>query len=268
MEIKLGLASAVSVESTIIGKRWDTELSKDESNPYPLAPKDLVRLGLVDEEVYKSENEKSGSIRNIVMEKELIRISSTPEFASIKNPEIKIFGVGLGRDLGWITKAVALGFCVRAYDASPVACNNFNSLTKDLPAGKAEVIMEDIESQWESIELDDANTLAYFASQFIQVQRRVKMRRIMCRLATLLIEGPLVPSLYLVHPFNQDNCSPREWMGTLLPRVEWGQTIAYSEDELFCPTGKLRKQLEVELLGVHTYFHHVYSFLKVHPIKG
>lgn len=274
MKLNLSPSSLIRTERYFLEQHWNKKLSRDAHNPYPLAPKDLVRMGLVTTENYNLENATLSSYRNIVMENELTLLSCKPEFTKIVRPEVKVFGIGLARDLGWIEKAIHLGFYVTVYDISSVACDIMLFLAKSFaargaPSGRLEVITGEIEKEWESVQSDQ--TLVVHASQFIQVQKKTKMRRVMRRLGLFLRDGALGirPSLYLAHPFKKDNESPCEWQGISFPGVEWGDTTPYTEDELMRAMGRLHHSMKVDLLGVHNYYHQKYSILKIrYAVEG
>ena len=262
MKLDLGfnLGHEVKVETNRLERHWNKKLS----SPYPLAPKDLVRMGLVNPENYALENQALSSFRNSMMEKELTRLSSKTEFTNLDFPEIKVFGIGLARDLGWIEEAIRLGFFVSAYDVSSVACDLLSSVTEKLPRKRIQINTGEIEAWWARIEADANRTMVYHVAQFIQILKKTEMRRLMHRMMVLLDNRPLgiAPSLYVVHPFEKDNCGPRKWGGISFPYgVEWGDTIPYSEDELLDAMGK--RKVKMDLLGVHPYFHQIYSFLKI-----
>src|SRR3989344_493717 len=259
--MKITLVPAIGIERSFLEKHWNKKLSRDALNPYPLAPKDLVKMGLVNPENYASENQVLSSFRNSIMEKELTRLSSEPGFTSL-DPEIKVFGIGLARDLGWIEEAIHLGFSVSVYDVSPVACD---LLSSKLPTrSKLQINTGEIKAWWTEIEMSRDRTLVYHAAQFIQILKKTEMRRLMHRMMVLLDNRPsgIAPSLYVVHPFDKDNRGPREWGGVSFPNgVEWGDTIPYSKDELLGAIGK--RKARIYFLGVHPYFHQTYSFLKI-----
>lgn len=275
----MSLSQVVRVERDLLGKHWNKKLSPHAENPYPLAPKDLVRMGLITPENYNSENEKLSSYCNTMMEDELNRLSGEPEFAKIVRPEIKVFGIGLARDLGWIDKAIYLGFYTTIYDVSSVACQSMLYLAKgfvtkdfvaeDAPDNRLEVVTGEIEEEWESIQ--SGHTLIIYASQFFQVQKKIKMRRIMRKSVSLVVNSTLEikPSLYLAHPFKKDNDGSCEWRGISFPTVEWGDTTPYSDGELRAGMGRLRHSMRMDLLGVHMYYHQKYSLLKIrYAAKG
>jgi hypothetical protein len=232
-----------------LGRRWDDKLSQSAKNPFPLAPRDLVRKGLVTPENYARENEKLGRFRNSVMRGELERIRATPAIVQMVAPEIKVFGVGLGRDMLWVGDALHLGFSVSVCDVSNVACQK-------LPKQEGlRVYNKEIEDGWADLEMDSPKALVYCALQFIQILDRDKMYRVMRRLGYLLRVRQVAGQnriLYVAHPFHKDN-----------KKVEWGDTTPYSKEEFMIALGV---SVEMELLGVHKYFHQSYSFFKIQQL--
>jgi len=186
------------------------------------------------------------------MEREVLELAKNPNFKDLAQPRIDILGAGLGRDLLWINQAMDADCYVKVYDMSHVACegilSNFNySKHKGY---HLEVVQGEIKTHWNS-----DNVLIYYASQFIQVQKRPRMRSCMRHLGSLLKRSfsGFKPTLYLVHPFGKDN-----------PDAQWGDTTPYSEEEMLdAMERKGRKEATVELLGVHSYFHQKYSLLKI-----
>jgi hypothetical protein len=160
---------------------------------------------------------------------------------------------------------VSLGFCNTAYDVSRVACELLSSSTQNFPDDRVHVVNGEIEEYWLDGDMDSDGTLVYCAMQFLQVLKKPKMKRIMRRLGSLLDRKPSGFSrpervVYIVHPFNKDNCGPREWNGRFFPGVEWGDTTPYEEEDFLSAIGN--NSIEMKLLGVHKYYHQTYSFLK------
>jgi len=229
---------------------WNRKLTASEQNPYPLAPKDMV--GKISPEDYESENERFGLFCSSIMSAEVSSLVE-PTFKNLVFPRIDVLGAGLGRDLGWMNQAMDLGCYVKVYDLSRVARERIeknSDFSKHL-GYHLEVVQSEIVSCW-----NDDEVLIYFASQFVQVQKRAKMQRLMRHFGSILKYSFLgfKPALYLVHPFGKDNLG-----------VTWGDTTPYSEEEIMdAMTGKMGKSLmKVELLGVHSYFHQKYSLLKI-----
>lgn len=256
----------MNVAQLTLQRYWDSKLSRNnKNNPFPLAPKDLVRMGLVTSENYQRENKKFSAFTNRIMKRELDVLEQMFKLGYLICPDIKVFGVGLARGLGWIKKGLAMGIYVKTYDASTVACANVSFLTRNYPnLNLLDVTQGEIEVEWTGVD----NGCMYFLSQFVQVLKKTKMRRVMRKLGSILKTNPLSikRSLYIVHPLPTDNDRRCEWGGIGFPwGVEWGDTTPYSLDELLDAIGgkKATRRLNVEVLGTHTYFHQKYSFLKI-----
>ncbi len=275
MEYSLEPLQVVGLGHNRLERHWDDKLSSTKDNPFPLAPKDLVRMGLVTEENYQEQNQQFGRFCNSIMESELLGLSSIPRFSSVPCPEIRILGIGLAeRDLLWVRAAVYSRFYIKAYDVSRVACDNLLSLTESLPyTHKIDVIHGEIEDLWQEIRITpDMEIPLCYGSQFIQVLKKTKMKRVVRRLGDHVAGGVntcLGRSVCIVHPLSEDNKRSRQWNKHCIPSVEWGDTTPYSREELLNALGiKARRAgVDIDLLGVHQYFHQTYSFLKI-SLKG
>lgn len=253
----LKLVSSLRIERSRLQRHWDKKLSSCITNPYPLAPRDLVRQGLVDGDNYSSENHNFSSFCDSIMNNE---ISSTHR-PVVACPQIKILGLGISRGLGWIEQAIGLGFYIKAYDISDVACETFSCLVEGFTGGhRIEVVPGEIESELRLANMNECDAFVYYLSQFIQVQKVTKMRRILRRLGALIRGASGVGrSVYLVHPFGLDNSTPRLWAGKE-HSVEWGDTIPYSKDEILTAIGR---DCVLEVLGSHMYYHQQYSLVRI-----
>jgi hypothetical protein len=222
---------------------WDSRLTTSRENPYPLAPKDLVRKGLVTEKIYQNENRKFGRFCRQIMLAELPLLATGDGTAG----DIEVLGAGLSRDLGWIATAVRYGFGVAIRDNSLIACQSaIQSIRLQRIIHGVKVTQTEVESGWKSGEIQDAVTSVYYASQFIQVQDKETMHRMMRHLGRFLGLRGKQRVLYLVHPRGEDN--PPE-------KVEWGKTTPYFDEELRAP---LEEGLNGKVLmrGIAENMHH------------
>lgn len=244
MDIRLGN----ELHQSALERHWNRKLTPTLENPFPLAPKDLVRSGKVCQMTYELENERFSNFCSSIMEREILDLANQPTFKDMIPPRIDILGGGIGRGLEWILEAVTKGFYVKVYDISRVACENIEAKFSHY---RLEVVQEEITTGWNNDEV-----VVYFASQFVQVQKTLRMLRLMRHFGGLLNQSfyGFRPRLYLVHPFEKNNQD-----------VLWGDTTPYSEEELLgALVGKKGKSLmKIELLGVHSYFHQKYSLLKI-----
>lgn len=245
-------------------RHWSNKLLLCESNRYPLAPVDLKESGLVIEGEYVFQNAAFGRFVSSKMREELSFLDK--KLLCLNNPVIEIFGAGLARDLGWIRTAVSLGCKVNIRDVSRVAIEYASRAFTDLVSRDSVRFIEgEIETTLKSEPIDPARVVIMFGSQFIQVQKKPKMRRLMACLGTFLDSeiGGHSRRAYLVHPFDCDNSSPIEWGGKQFSRVKWGDTIPYDEKELVeaasrsCRSGVVR----CRHIDRHAYFHQIYSLI-------
>ncbi|MDD5050924.1 MAG: hypothetical protein PHV93_04300 [Candidatus Pacebacteria bacterium] len=246
---------------------WAKKLTLSEKNPYPLAPSDLVKMGLVTAENYLAQNLLFGQFCTSTMERELLQLSAEPGFANA-HKEVQVIGAGLARDLYWLQKAAELGMTLTVRDVSGVACANARMLGERLGIdSQMECLEGEFENGWAQSE---ETPLVTYASQFIQVQSIRKMRRIMKCFGSLLRTPEDEPRrrLYLVHPLPEDNDTPRSWNNIQLPAPKWGDSLLYkAEDCLKYARCGLNGNVELDILGKHDYFHQKYSFLRLMPGK-
>lgn len=248
---------------------WDQKLTPSEDNPYPLAPVDLVKQGLVTPDDYREQNELFGRFCSSNMRRELVTMKSSVNFSHVR-PYVEVFGVGLARDLRWIDDAIHHGFNVRVREISDVACDNFSILfAKEITNRQVILVNGEIEEGWDDLQLNSDATIALYASQFVQVQSTLKMRAILRRFGDLLVRQnqDIRPrrNIYLVHPFRKDNTNVVEWKGKRFSGATWGDTTPYDANELLevvqSETGSQSPVLTV--LDKQNYFHQEYSFVSI-----
>lgn len=268
----LGLENNLSIREEL-ANHWDEKLKPDDDNPYPLAPKDLVRRGLVTRENYADENGKFGRFCSSIMREELNLLGHSIGFSEIVLPQIEVLGAGLARDLNWISDAVKTGFGVKVYDISNVACEYVeNRFEGSIQQGLVRVVNGEAEEMWEEWQVDSERIIACFASQFIQVQKKRKMQKILRFLGSFLEKKvgkvKLSRQIYFMHPYRKDNTGPKVWDNEELPEVVWGDTTPYDEEEIKCELEKgSSRKVKIDVLGKHHYYHQEYSFLKIMTIE-
>jgi hypothetical protein len=250
-------------------RHWNEKLSPSDTNPYPLAPKDLVSRGLVNQENYTEQNALFGRFCSSHMMREIGIFTCSGSMGTLC-PVIELFGAGRARDCWWVADAACGGFKMRVRDISAVALSHMNFvLGPYITARCIDVVEGEIEEGFIEKPIDSQRTIAYFASQFIQVQKRRKMQRLLSMLGSFLEQWPydtgVKPRIYLVHPFNSDNCNTVVWNGHELPHATWGDTIPYERHEITraCERGTRGKKVLLDVLGQHKYYHQCYSFARV-----
>jgi hypothetical protein len=243
---------------------WDDKLSPGQKNPYPLAPKDLVKGGRITQENYQEQNKAFGDFSAQRMRTELGMLPQSSDGGN--RLRIEVLGAGLARDLGWIPYAVELGFRVNIRDISNVATDYAIATFKQLiHERKIDVINGEVEEMFaDDMRLTSDGLIAYFASQFFQVQPKRKMRTMLQRIGQVL-GANTQRRLFMIHPFDSDNNTATTWGSETFPAVEWGDTRPYEGHEL---RRALQKQysgiIDVETVATHHYFHQRYSFLKIY----
>lgn len=264
----LGLAQRRQMGLVLLGLggHWDTVLQvHPKTNPYPLAPRDLRRMGKVTPESYKAQNAAFGEWCREIMERELPLVAAT--FARVIQPELRVIGVGLARDLEWIPAWCKSGFYIAASDVSAVAGGCLDRLIDKLSIVlqcRVGFSMEDINGEW----IDEDHTAGYYACQLVQVLTAPQMSLLMQRIGQSLVRKP-GRVFYLVHPFEEDNTGPRDWDGVHFPNgVEWGHTTPYSMDTLLDALGDVRDEVKVEVLGEHSHWHQRYKFVRFSSTRG
>ncbi|MDO8594946.1 MAG: hypothetical protein Q7R93_05580 [bacterium] len=230
---------------------WDSRLTTSPDNPFPLAPKDLVRKGLVTERIYQDQNRKFGRFCRRLMLKEL----PTQEIAIGDELFWELLGAGMCRDFGWIADAVRRGLGINIRDNSKVACQGTIQFLRSQNIYSGVTVREtEVEFGWEAGEIKDSLTSVYYASQFIQVQDRETMQRMLRHLGAFLGLQGKKRVIYLVHPLGEDN--PPE-------KVEWGKTTPYFFHELRKGLEEgLNSRVRMQVLGEHMHYHQKYNLIK------
>jgi len=251
---------------------WEPVLTKSPTNPFPLAPKDLVESGFVTEENYKEQN---AGIRTFCFQKmahDLRDLISHPNFEDKNTPKgVEILGAGLMRDLYWILQ-VDRDLKIKIRDMTNVAINNANKFVKEFELkDKVEVIKTEIEDAWKKGMINEQDTIAYYGGQFIQNQDPKTMVRMMCHFGEFL-KLPSTPPrrIYLLHARGEDNP---------LDKVKWRNTITYTDQDILIPVEEgfgysdkellmpleegLGAKIKMEVLGKHDYYHQKYTLLRI-----
>ncbi len=249
-------------------KKWDEKLTPVPSNPFPLAPRDLVRLGLVTLASYREQNAvwRRSVCRIIRREARSVRTQALRP-SDIIGQNWEFWGWGLGREK---SAAKAVGkeyFSVVVRDNSKVACQNAVRYS-DRNRLDWNVIQEEVIRAWSSGAVDIMSALAIVGSSLAQICDEIIKARLMAILGSFALEP--VPEnypqrrVYLVHPTKADNSAEVEWEGHKFSKPEWGDTTPYDLPELLEPAQEgAGGKLSLEVLGRFWYFHQQYSILRL-----
>ena len=222
---------------------WNSVLTDE----FPLAPKDLMEKGLVKKKEYGDQNRSLAGFVHRTMKTELLRLN--------RPGRIEVLGFGLGRDLGWIPSVIRhLGYRVAITDGSAVACANARQRLRHWRLlRRVEMRHLCVEEAWETGQIDEAEVVAYYGGQFIQVQDLDTMWAMLAHLgAFLALPGR---AIYLLHARGEDNDSEE---------VRWGKSTPYFEDDLRAPLEEgLSGQVKIHVVEQHMYFHQKYSLLRI-----
>ena len=217
---------------------WAPRLDPKKTR-YPGSPVDLRRMGLVNDKNFLEENLKIG---------EFIHFNMMKKLRIVERGILHCLGIGNFRERGFILPATEMGFIPNLWDACGFACGIASNFIGHRPfAELVRIHRMEILDAWSSGKINEHEAVAYFASQLIQVQKRVVMESMMCRLG-LFVGKSIEKKVFLYHPFGEDN--PPD-------KVEWGATIPYTEKDLLKPFEMgLGVQAKMEVLGCHKYFGH------------
>ncbi len=249
---------------------WDLILTESPTNPFPLAPKDLVERGEVNEENYIRENAGITAFCAKVMGDELKEMISDPHFGTAPKG-MEILGAGLMRDLWWILK-VENDLKIKIKDKTETAIKNAQKFAKEFELKeKVEIKKIEIEEAWKKGEINEEETIAYYGGQFIQNQDRETMKRMMHHFGEFLKRPSSPPRrIYLLHPRGEDNPADK---------VEWSNTTPYTDVDLIVPVEEgfgysdasllsslaegYGGKVQMKALGTHNYFHQKYTLLRI-----
>ncbi len=259
-DLALRLSAQLELEN-----HWNRKLKAGKGNPFPLAPRKLSE-GIINEENYLQENLSFGGFSSDIMTGQIDDVTREAG-AARTNLRVEILGAGLCRDLGWVRDAKKQGFIITIREVCQVGCDSVSNILcpEFVKSGAVRVKKGEIEETWSDGEFDAPQSVIYFASQFIQVQSRPKMQRIMKRFGSILAnQSPAYPDkrIYLVHPFRKDNVGQKEW-GSHRMLVVWGDTRPYDEGELIEAVEKSGAAVACEILGTHAYYHQTYSLIRI-----
>ena len=243
-------------------KNWDATLTPSRTNPYPLAPPDIVEAGEVNDDSYTAENMRLSIAAENVMRPELTHIAGEPGFVGPDAPcGLEILGAGLLRDIEcWLPHAVRLGFhpvCVT--DSSIVACGNVENFIEKSNLVSISPCHMDVETAWREGAIQDENTLVYYGGQFIQNQKQRAKDRMMKHFGRFIKmptpDGCFRRRVYLLHARGEDN--PPD-------RVRWRNTIPWMDEELRTPLERgFGGPALMEVIATHWYWHQLYSFFRI-----
>lgn len=251
--------SEVSVRDYVIalGKYWDKKLSLR----YPLAPRDLQDLDIIDDEIYRRENARLGALGSDHAKQEL-DILEAQEGVRIRDKFVRVFGPGLCRDMGFVSHANDKGMRVEAIDISSVSCEATQSFFHSLgPHSSRNVVTHaDIGSMLRNHGFGAGATWLIQADQFWQVQSVVRMQQMLVMLGSAYQHFHKWFRMSVVHPFAKDNSKPRVWNSTKLQKPVWGDTTTYSIKDLTEPLedGLKRKVTAVRMTKPVPFFHQRY----------
>lgn len=269
-----GLAAlAERVISQSVIQHWDFKLKPSPANPFPLAPRDLVRRRLINKHEYDKQVAFWRSFVWQVMRKEISSVT-TRMVRSKLGPDFLIGmtwefgGWGTGRERLAAKFLSQIGFQVVIRDISSVACGYAEDYTcrhgLDWNIERGDVIRA-----WEHGYVDENRTFAVMASQLVQIFDREQMQRIMHAYGAF-VSLPLPRSspyrrVYLIHPLKSDNSSESVWKEhQLIP--EWGDTTPYELGELYQHAQRgagTAASLRLEVLQKFRHFHQTYSILRL-----
>lgn len=226
------------------GEYWDFRLRQSLENPFPLAPEDLLKKGLVNEINYFTQNRRFGLFCRRKMLAELETLDH--------NGEIEVFGIGLARDIEWVLEAIK-HFGVKMWDHSTVACQNAkHTLRPRTWLQMVEIISMEIMTGWKAGHIDQEGVMAIYASQFLEHQGN-ELKSFAYRFGKFL----RVPGrkIYLVLPRLEDN--PRD-------KVKWNSAVPPLDHEWQVPLNEgFGGRTNICVLGTHKYFHRKYTFFRL-----
>jgi hypothetical protein len=212
---------------------WDWKLTKNPGNPWPLAPRDLVKMGFVTDENYAAQNQafSSACSRNALTELMILGDELKP--ADYEQHILEIDGYGLGRGLrSIISFANTKKIRVVIYEASKVGCHKAEHLLAEIALNRSNSVSNvaqhaEVLTLWEQGEIDSRSTIAIYANGFIGVQSNKRRKKILRHWGEFLkLPGRRI---FLVHPEQKFNPAPGEksdavveWAGIRLTGVKWG----------------------------------------------
>lgn len=241
-------------------KKWKEKLYSND--PFPLAPKDLKRLGLINKENFEKENNR--------WRREVAKILSDEAFNIFKElPPAHYFwefwGWGKGREAEAL-KLIAHSTSAEKFrirDNLSEACKNAEEQTRDV-SKEVDIQHGEILNAWEQNRIDPQETLVITASQFIQDQEKEALEKHMGKLADFVktpvkdVKG-LEHIVYLIHATRKHNSGKKKWGDLVLDGVEWGDTIPHDIAEL----EEVAPGTKITEIKTFPYYHQTYSILKM-----
>ncbi len=226
------------------GEYWDSRLRQSQDNPFPLAPADLLKKGLVNAANYSTQNMRFGLFCQRKMLAELENLN--------RDGEIEIFGIGLARDIGWVLKAIE-HFGVKMWDHSTVARQNATLVLRPRTwLQMVEIAEGEVMKGWKAGQIDREGVMAIYASQFLEHQGDA-LKSFAYHFGKFL----RVPDrrIYLVLPRLEDN--PPD-------KVKWDSAVPPLDHEWQVPLNEGFGGLtNICKLGTHKYFHRRYTFFRI-----
>lgn len=226
---------------------WDYRLKRSPENLWPLAPKDWVKAGARGGEMkYFLECQWFGQFCREGMLKRIRRLP---------RGWIQYLGIGSFRDGLWVLPAARMGFTMNLLDICGIACRNARDFLDNKPFScQVNISKREVMNAWQSGQINEGQTVAYYASQFIQVQERPVMQQMMRRLG-LFVGQSRERVVYLVHPFGEDNPANK---------VKWGATTPYTARDLKAPFEEgLYGRARMEVVSCHMHFHQMYKLVEL-----
>ncbi len=256
---------------------WGRKLRRSLTNPFPLAPWELLKKGKITETNHIEQRWGFCKFIGSIMRAKKAQLVDALDFLAIPHDQVEtlILGAGTTEDLiRWIFEFEKEKIPLVVREFAEFACDN----AKKLGISSLTVIEGEVVEEWGGDELH-SKTLMTFASQFVMILKPRTMRRLMYLLgrSMRLSQGlGVLPELCLVHPLPEHNDQPVEWEGlTLVPsrfksgskRRHWGRdTTLYPIAELKAALEKgYGGEINIEIVATHMYYIQKYAFLSCTP---
>lgn len=252
--------------------KWNNKLTPSVENPFPLAPKDLVRLGLVTPKNYAEQNR--------VWRKEVLKVFSgelreIEEYFTSLSPEVHVpllprfcshvweflsWGLGRERLAAAAVSKNKYRFGVVIRDNCSSACRRARSWSRvqklDWQVEHGEILLA-----WAKGHIKVNDTFALVVSQLVQICTPENARWFMELFAAFLIipmpDGCPARRVYMIHATLADNT--HEGVS-----VEWGDTTPYDIGELKeLAENRAGRSIEFKTLHIFKYYHQTYRVLRL-----
>ena len=148
MQILLRLLPKIAVVASLQKlRKWNNKLTQSSTNPFPLAPSDLLALGLVTSTNYTEQNTLLSNSRYILMLREIRRWIKGFKESNLEGLTFEIHGTGLARGFTFIEELKRLKMEVVIRDVSSVACKNIRVFLRSMGIKGCEVLRGDFLSK-------------------------------------------------------------------------------------------------------------------------